>query len=182
MASSFVNGGDDGDLIANNSQIDNSGFDVRLTQLRNLLSGTRPNDTSGVTGDKNYVYYNNGSSNQQNLRMPNGIADLGASSDDTLYDGREHGNVYVTRTNQAVPGRWGEPQAVPGLTIPNPNYAMGNGQAQYYSVVTSNYHNPVRAGYSMDPSDIYNNSPRDGADDNYNSFDPFPENAYWRGG
>ena len=39
---------------------------------------------------------------------------------------------------------------------------------------TAGYHNPVRAGYSQDIGDTFNNTPRDAADDNYNSFDPYP--------
>src|ERR1700679_3921068 len=45
-----------------NTQVDNAGLDVRLTQLRNLLAGTRPQldplsapDTA-VNGDDNIVY------------------------------------------------------------------------------------------------------------------------------
>ncbi len=41
-------------------------------------------------------------------------------------------------------------------------------------VVAPNYANPVRAGYSMDPTDIMFGTPRDAADDNYNSYDPYP--------
>jgi hypothetical protein len=36
------------------------------------------------------------------------------------------------------------------------------------------YNNPVRAGYSLDPGDLANGQPRDSADDNFNSFDPYP--------
>ena len=35
-----------------NTQVDNAGVDVRLTQLRNLLAGTRPQPTPGVPGLK----------------------------------------------------------------------------------------------------------------------------------
>ena len=35
-----------------NTQVDNAGIDVRLTQLRNLLAGTRPQPTPGVPGLK----------------------------------------------------------------------------------------------------------------------------------
>ena len=36
----------------------------------------------------------------------------------------------------------------------------------------TSYSNSVRAGYSLDFSDIMNGTPRDAADDNYNSFRP----------
>ena len=79
-----------------NGQYDSAGADVRLTQLRNLLVGTRPQtnpvpagnltgfpqtssswpmitDPSGLTnGDNNFVAYNNG----QVYFMPNSIAEM----------------------------------------------------------------------------------------------------------
>src|SRR5262249_9754932 len=61
------------------------GIDVRLTQLRNLLAGTRPQqnpfapDTSGtVNGDDNIVFGAwNGVLGGQHYGMPNGIAEVG---------------------------------------------------------------------------------------------------------
>ena len=41
-------------------------------------------------------------------------------------------------------------------------------------MVTTNFANPVRAGYSLDIGDIVNGVPRDAADDNINSYDPNP--------
>ena len=45
--------------IAVNTQVDNAGIDVRLTQLRNLLAGTRPPQKTtfgtGTDGDTNFV-------------------------------------------------------------------------------------------------------------------------------
>jgi hypothetical protein len=156
-----------------NTQIDNAGIDVRLTQLRNILSGTRPpagGGFSGVNNENNFVFSSSGpSAGGLPLYMPNGIAD---AFDSSTTD--PNGFVYVTRTTQPVPGRWGEAQAIPGVPFANPNYAQGNGQPQYVDVVFQAYNNPVRAGYSMDPTDIIYGTPRDMADDNYNSFDPWP--------
>ena len=36
------------------------------------------------------------------------------------------------------------------------------------------FNNRIRAGYSIDVTDLINGIPRDAADDNYNSFDPYP--------
>ena len=67
-------------------------------------------------------------------------------------------------------GRWGESQAVPGYpTVPNPN-----APPPYLNLVTPSYNNHIRAGFSLDLSDFNNGTPRDVADDNYNSFDPYP--------
>jgi hypothetical protein len=150
--------------------------DVRLTQLRNLLAGTRPQvnpfapDTTGQTnGDDNLV---GGSwAGGTPYFMPNGIAD-GA---DNLINANP---PQVQRTAQPSPGRWGEAQSVPGVPVPIPNTAP----PQYGNYVVPRYNNPVRAGYSFDMTDLLFNIAngttlsRDAADDNYNVFDPFPIN------
>ena len=64
--------------FANNTQVDTAGVDVRLTQLRNLLSGTRSINASGgtINGDTNFVYYSTGpNGQQQKFTLPNGMAD-----------------------------------------------------------------------------------------------------------
>ena len=73
-----------------NTQVDNAGVDVRLTQLRNLLAGTRPQpnpttsdpalaDPHGTTnGDDNFVFGAwPGTGGGQPYFMPNGIAEPG---------------------------------------------------------------------------------------------------------
>ena len=73
-----------------NTQVDNAGIDVRLTQLRNLLAGTRPQpnpttsvpvlaDPHGTTnGDDNFVLGAwPGTGSGQPYFMPNGIAEPG---------------------------------------------------------------------------------------------------------
>ncbi len=165
-----------GGIFALNTQVDNAGIDVRLTQFRNLLAGTRPPavNNNGVNNDTNFVYSSSGpSQGGQNFPLPNGIADsFDYNGNGPMSD--PNGNLYVTRTTQPVPGRWGEAQAVPGVPFNNPNYMMGDGSHQFVDVVTPSYANPVRAGYSMDPTDIIFGTPRDAADDNYNSYDPWP--------
>jgi hypothetical protein len=173
-----------------NSQVDSGGIDVRLTQLRSLLSGTRPQpdaqaspglpnyalypsttDPNGATnGDDNVVFYSKGATKQQPYFMPNGIAEaipVDAYAVPPLYPDA-NGNPQVLRITPPVPGRWGEAQAVPGVPFIG---LLGN----YVNLVNQiGYTNPVRAGYSQDIGDTLNLSPRDAADDNFNSFDPFP--------
>ena len=158
-----------------NTQVDSGGTDVRLTQLRNLLAGTRPQqnpqplspsqfpwntDPMGSTnGDNNFVLINDGN---QYYFMPNGVAETG-SGDIPISTAP----LQVQRLTTPVPGRWGEAQAVPGYPIPTPNGSVVN-------LVGPAYNDHVRAGYSWDPGDLVNGLPRDAADDNFNSFDPYP--------
>ena len=137
-----------------NTQVDNAGVDVRLTQLRNLLAGTRPQpnpttsdpriaDPHGTTnGDDNFVlgaWPNQGGG--QLYFMPNGIAEPG-------YDVRISTNPpQVQRTTPAVPGRWGEAPFIPG----QPVSAAGG---QVLNLVKNPYNNPVRAGYSFGIADL----------------------------
>ena len=156
-----------------NTQVDNVGVDVRLTQLRNLLAGTRPQpnpttsypalaDPHGTTnGDDNVVFGawpNKGGG--QPYFIPNGIADPG----DVLISTNP---PLVQRTTPAVPGRWASPRAIPG----QPVSAAGG---QVLNLVANPYNNPVRAGYSFGIADLLNGAPLPAADDNYNQFDPFP--------
>ena len=157
-----------------NTQVDNAGIDVRLTQLRNLLAGTRPQpnpttsvpvlaDPHGMTnGDDNFVLGAwPGTGSGQPYFMPNGIAEPG-------YDVLISTNPpQVQRTTPAVPGRWGEAPFIPG----QPVSAAGG---QVLNLVANPYNNPVRAGYSFGIADLLNGAPRAAADDNYNQFDPFP--------
>ncbi len=155
-----------------NSQVDSAGIDVRLTQLRNLLAGTRPQpdptsdpaqtDPLGkINGDTNLVFGAwPGIGGGQPYFMPNGIADPG----DTLMSTNP---PRVQRTTSAVPGRWGEAPSIPGVPI-----AAAGGQI--LNLVANPYNNPVRAGYSFSIADLFNGGPRAAADDNNNLFDPFP--------
>ena len=121
--------------LPNNSQVDNTGIDVRLTQFRNLLAGTRPqanpstfDSTGTVNGDNNYVFYSTGpSAENQKYYMPNGIVDtlaLGPAaaigSQDVAQTDTNNGSLYVVRSTQPVGGRWGEAQAVPGNPFTDP--------------------------------------------------------------
>ncbi len=173
-----------GTVFALNNQVDNAGIDVRLTQLRNILAGTRPPQKtsfgSGTDGDTNYVNSESakGSSFLNPIYMPNGVADPLDSSPGT----DANGHPYVMRLTPPVAGRWGEPGSIPGGTFdsnsPSPP-AINN----YLNLLQVAYNNPARGGYSYDTSDAISTTfdsgstsglPRDAADDNYNGFDPFP--------
>jgi large repetitive protein len=170
-----------------NSQTDSGGIDVRLTQLRNLLAGTRPqtNPLSPATtpvvtnGDIDFVLSNGGS-----YFMPNGIADSGdlipPAGTQTTTSTDANGNIYVSRLTPSVPGRWGEAESIPsGPGFANPFFTTGATAGtptsfQFVNMPSQIYQNPVRAGYSQDAGDVLNGTPRDAADDNFNSFDPYP--------
>ena len=104
-----------GTNTALNYQVDNSGIDVRLTQLRNLLTGTRlalsPPNTA-VNGDTNFVDYETslGTGVVQQVPMPNSVAD----PTDAAFFTDTSGKPYVRRLNPPVPGRWGEADSVTG--------------------------------------------------------------------
>ena len=169
--------------LANNTQVDNAGVDVRLTQLRALLAGTRAPDTTFRTnGENNAVLYSTSHTlEQQSLPLPNGMVDLGDFANPLNTFGTVSldpgtGLPYVVRSSTAIPGRWGEAQSIPGspfINPANPTAASGSGPA-FVNVLGVNYANPVRAGYSINIRDILSGLPPDAADDNFNTYDPYP--------
>jgi len=151
------------------SQYDGSAVDVRLTQLRNILAGTRPQAdpynpdlTGAVNGDANRVLmgWDEFKNPVRPYFLPNGIAD----GTDVDKDGNSPPVNGVLRATNAVPGRWGEPESVPGGS---------------YRLLGPQYNNEVRPGYAISVQDYYGGSgvPFDAADDDYNSFDPSPSIA-----
>ena len=165
-----------------NTQVDSDGVDVRLTQLRNLLAGTRPQTKPGVpgvtpgqpgsyqvNGDNDIVLMGLSTNQPVPYFMPNGIAD--AYDVDISGNSPPGTNVGVGRWTPPVAGRWGEAQSVPGYPkLPNP----GTTPPAFLNLVQTPYNTPIRAGYSEDIGDIVAGQARDAADDNLNSFDPFP--------
>ncbi|MFO0889280.1 MAG: hypothetical protein U0790_09090 [Isosphaeraceae bacterium] len=165
-------------------QADNTGVDVRLTQLRNLLAGTRTYDIAynptfpyqptppvgAYYGDQNFVQMGvdpsrpdvNGNPTPIPFFLPNGKWDTG---EDYQFWLRARMEIAP------IPGRWGEAQLVPGEGIYDPNRSPGESP---YNLIAPNYTNRVRAGYSADRRTFGLGVPRDAADDNFNSFDPFP--------
>ncbi|AMV38838.1 hypothetical protein [Planctomyces sp. SH-PL62] len=148
-------------------QADSSTLDVRLTQLRNILAGTRPQadpkkpDMTGqVNGDVNLVqmgWQDTAQTIPIYTSMPNGITDVG----DVDSAGNTPPTAPVVRKTNPVAGRWGEPESVPG------------GQ---YTPLGTNYSNEVRPGYSISIYDYFGGGgvPADAADDDFNSFDVYP--------
>ncbi|MFO0909977.1 MAG: hypothetical protein U0794_16790 [Isosphaeraceae bacterium] len=140
---------DAGGLGMQSNDPSGGGVSVAITQLRNLLAGTRPY-VEGLNSDSNVV--NAGQDNPVNL--PNGVGD----QRDLQVMGGTSAPVY--RTTQAVPGRFGEEDSVPGILynpVPAPP-ASGN----------SPYNNYVRAGQSAVSGST---TAYDARDDNYNGFD-----------
>ncbi len=173
-----------------NTQVDNAAnvgtgvyqqIDVRSTQLRNLLSGTRPHTNpllaanTNLNGDANAIFGSwPGSVQGAPYYLPNGIADY---QDVPYTTDPTTGNPLVARTTPPVGGRWGEASSVTGVPFNNPN----GGTAPPLNLVQVNYSNPVRVGYSFDIADMVTNIsygstpfPRDAADDNFNAFDVYP--------
>ncbi len=144
------------------SQVDNAGIDVRLTQLRNLLTGTRPQvdpfapTISAQNGDANWVMFDG-----SRYYLPNNVADA-QDVPVTSNPGR------VLRNTPSVPGRWGEGDRIPGAAV-NP--------------VTADFGNLVRAGRSIGSFDpvIERMVTRDADDDNSNTFDSYPAGPRRRG-
>ncbi|MCA1684717.1 MAG: hypothetical protein LC745_01775, partial [Planctomycetia bacterium] len=142
----------------NYQQYDNTGFNtlgdspvnVRLTQLRNILTGTKapdpsynPNNPSGSTPSANFDT-NSVIVNGLSVLLPNNLPDVADY-------GYSPTNPVVTRYTAPVAGRWGEPYAIPsqlgGLPL---------------------FNNPVRAGFSAVAGSA---TAYDARDDNFSSFD-----------
>ncbi len=174
-------------------QFDNAGVDISLTQLRNLLAGTRPQTnpvvrapyaswTSGVAVarptpannlDTNYVPFGNlngGTGQVDYYYMPDGILETGTG---TVAD-----DDGVARTTTPIAGRWGEESAVPGQTDIN---WLG----QTIAGVWNNVNGPGRSVFN-DPAQAGAVNRIDGIDDNYDGLDfvpvvAGPANAYEAG-
>ena len=170
------------------------GTSVAVTQLRNLLIGTRDYDSSpsggAVTnGDLNVVLING-----QPKNFPNGLGDAQDTFqvDPTSIAPAPYNNV-VQRLTPPVAGRWGEEDAIPGI-IPN-TYPPIGGVPSGLSypiqtvlgppVIPAHYalnNNFIRSGHSIilsDPSLQSGGDPNtyDGRDDNSNAYDWFPTPA-----
>ncbi len=63
------------------------------------------------------------------------------------------------------------------MSYPNPSYVNVVGTTAYDNLTLNHwspYQNPVRAGYSLNITDIINGLSPDAADDNFNTYDPYP--------
>ncbi|MDR3637664.1 MAG: hypothetical protein P4L84_27910 [Isosphaeraceae bacterium] len=135
------------------SQVDNAGAYVNVTQLRNILTGTRPQSSvtspSSANGDLSSVVVNG-----QLWYMPNGQADNLASppwgvSDTVGTD--QSSNPAVVRNVPSVGGRWGESGFVP------------------LYLYSSNFSTTIAAGLSLNYSPGITVGIED---DNFTAFDP----------
>ena len=165
-------------------------IDVRLTQLRNLLAGTRPQlnpldrrYAAAINGDTNYrlrLMARHGCRRRTSYYMPNGIADLGDTADSTghLRPQRRISTV-VQRTTPPVAGRWGEAASVPGVPFANPNSPALPLQPGRRRTTPTRSAPAIRSTSATCSTNLaYNGTatplPRDAADDNYNAFDVYP--------
>jgi hypothetical protein len=141
-------------------------LEVKVTQLRNILTGTRlpdpnfdPNATTpgtpSLNGDINFVMVNG-----RAVMLPNNV-----------YDAADYSvnNTVVTRTTKPIAGRWGEEGGVPTQL---PVYTTGNPTGTPPTFNTYVFNNAIRAGQSL-----VNNGAYDIRDDNYNAFDLWPTPA-----
>ncbi|MHC5536736.1 hypothetical protein ACYOEI_00500 [Singulisphaera rosea] len=160
---------------------DDAGVPVNLTQLRNLLAGTRPQDAIGTSQDTNFVTVNGSPVN-----LPNGLYD----QRDAAYSAAGGPPNHINTLTAAVPGRFGEPDAIPQAIPIGDVFTTSFGNQLNFGNTTpaplasiSSYTNPVRAGLSNSPYYSINSNASlphalqfigDSGDDNFNTFDPFP--------
>ncbi len=159
----------------------NPGIGIDVVQLRNLLSGTVPAGTGNQ--DTNYWL----------------VGGVPVYVPDGMFESTDQGsNGLVNRTGiTAVPGRWGEPNAIPTVLDNNGGTSPANGgngmpvvkqtttpasnpPNPAYPTLTSTYpvyDNPVRAGKSAYSTSTfgYPIGIGDAGDDDYDALDyPFP--------
>ncbi|MDX2037390.1 MAG: hypothetical protein SFX72_12125 [Isosphaeraceae bacterium] len=151
-------------------QADNAGFDVGTTQLRNLLAGTIPStELTPASGTS----YNDPTHQEKNFV---GIQGSPWFLPNSLYDPFER-NFYgvaqsqITRTNAAVPGRWGEPEGVPRVLVAPTivGHTAKSTTATPILTTIQAYENPVRAGRSFLNS---TGQSADVFDDDFDTTDP----------
>jgi hypothetical protein len=135
------------------------GVAVNLTQLRNILAGTRPQ--SSLTGYNPFQSANDDANsvmvNGQAWYLPNNVLDP--------FDNNQSNGTYVARLTDPVAGRWGEERFVPNAVPLNP---YGGAQIPPYPSLFA-FNNFIRAGRSNAlplPPGL-----RDGTDDDFDSTD-----------
>ena len=138
---------------------------VNLTQLRNILTGTRLPDPSFdpnsafpsppmLNGDLNVVMVNG-----RKVLLPNNVGDPA-----DFYVPSPNGPA-VLRATQAIAGRWGEEGGVPQRLRPATPASTGPPATP----ILYDFNNPIRAGLSY-----VSNGAFDIRDDNNNTFDTWP--------
>ena len=156
---------------------------VALTQLRNILAGTRPYNAA-TNGDQNSVTidYDTGG-NPINVDFANNVINGPVSNTIPEGDGRDvlTGGVIDRTTAAIVAGRWGEPDAVtptlaayntPGdVLVPALLRALNYSAVDLTGDGSADVLNTVQAGRSPFAANQYR---IDGIDDNYDTYDFFP--------
>ena len=143
-----------------NSQVDNAGIDVRLTQLRNLLAGTRPHTTQAspatgeVNGDTNFVAYSLDDGQRRDTAVLHAQRDRRLPRHDQRDDATARRQYrclpLCLRSTRPCPAAGARPSRFPVTSFPNPLIPCRRRTRPNSSTcVTSNYTNPVRAGYSF---------------------------------
>jgi large repetitive protein len=170
------------------AQVDNAGLStpgdspipVWLTQLRNILTGTRPQvqdptkQSPTLNGEGNTVGMGFDLSGTQRVYyLANNVFDSADFPDPNAPPGAP----YVTRLTPSVPGRWGEGDAVPGDPNATPPGLQRVKSLPPASTPAYNFHNYIRAGQSGFFG--YNqtlalNTFRETDDDDFDAFDPWP--------
>jgi hypothetical protein len=149
---------------------------VAQTQLRNLLTGTRPQynnsvPNASINGDANYVM-----ANGNPIYLPNNIADL--------MDLPGQGGIL--RSTPGYKGRWGEQGSIPSvLPIPEQNPSLPTTLPGFLSF--NNYIRAGRSPASLGWGDVNNGNynpgnysstngmyQTDGTDDDFDTFDMYP--------
>jgi hypothetical protein len=190
------------DLIAQNSANDapysnhTHNVNVALTQLRNILTGTRLPDTQNFNPnlpavapnlpfnnqDANVVWHNN-----QWVLFGNNVGDAipGTTRLGSDFDGNQ---AFTLRSTKTIAGRWGEESGIPTvLPLPSSTPNNVNGGIPTFGYYGYTYNNPVRAGRSYITKPFVANinqnqingpniltNPIDACDDNHNAFDMYP--------
>ena len=138
-----------------------TGVGVGLTQLRNLLAGTRPYAPNTGVEDLNEINFgSDGAGGYNTFHLPNGVGD----QKDVVAP-----QVGVYNPSPAVAGRWGEEEIIPGGSNnpipvpPTPSGATGP--------FASAWINPIRAGLSVSSASYNGTGLFDARDDNFNTFD-----------
>ncbi len=147
-------------------------------QLRNLLAGTRPQNNpttvdTNSNADTDYVLYNTGLAAQQQYFMPNGIASFNHRFRDRRY---QHPAAVLAAQHHAGGRAVGRGRIGPGNAVFQSQRERHDPDGRRIRerrrpAITQTR---CRAGSSLNIRDIIIGLPPDAADDNYNTFDPFP--------
>ena len=151
------------------TQNDDAGVSVALTQLRNILAGTMSTDLPNPYPTSSTVKLPVATSaglpanNDVNVVAVDGKPYILPNNMGDAFDANPYNLNYISRGTTVVPGRWGEPDAIPGK-LPFPTGA--NYDTAYPVLVYNNIARAGRSHYSASGGTI------DPMDDDFDGFDP----------